>query len=80
MIKLTPTQQKFVDQQIASGAFRDSTEVIQAALELFQNAAAREAAETIADVRHSHEDIQLGRGISVDEAFGRIRKELGLPE
>lgn len=80
MIQLTPAQQRFVDQQIATGAFRDSSEVIQAALDLFQNAADREAADTIADVRQGHADIEAGRGLPVDEAFGEIRKELGLPE
>ena len=34
MIQLTPSQQDFIDSQVATGAFRDPGEVVQAALEL----------------------------------------------
>lgn len=34
MIELTPSQQDFVDAQVATGVFRDPSEVLQAALEL----------------------------------------------
>ena len=34
MIQLTPSQQDFIDTQVAIGAFRNSSEVLQAALEL----------------------------------------------
>jgi putative addiction module CopG family antidote len=37
MIQLTPSQQSFVDSQIATGVFRDSSEVVQAALDLLNN-------------------------------------------
>ncbi len=37
MIQLTPSQQSFVDSQIATGIFRDSNEVVQAALELLSS-------------------------------------------
>jgi putative addiction module CopG family antidote len=37
MIQLTPSQQSFVDSQIATGAFRDSNEVVKAALELLSS-------------------------------------------
>jgi putative addiction module CopG family antidote len=34
VIELTPSQQDFVDAQVATGVFRDPSEVLQAALEL----------------------------------------------
>lgn len=34
MIELTPAQQDFVEAQVAAGVFRDSSEVVQAALNL----------------------------------------------
>lgn len=34
VIELTPSQQNFVDAQVATGVFRDQSEVLQAALEL----------------------------------------------
>jgi Arc/MetJ-type ribon-helix-helix transcriptional regulator len=34
VIQLTPSQQDFVESQVATGAFRDPGEVLQAALEL----------------------------------------------
>jgi putative addiction module CopG family antidote len=37
MIQLTPSQQNFVNAQIAAGAFQDPSEVVQAALELLSN-------------------------------------------
>ena len=37
MIQLTPSQQSFVDSQIATGIFRDSNEVVKAALELLSS-------------------------------------------
>jgi putative addiction module CopG family antidote len=37
MTQLTPSQQTFVDSQVATGIFRDSSEVVQAALELLNN-------------------------------------------
>jgi putative addiction module CopG family antidote len=37
MIQLTPSQQSFVDSQIATGVFRDSNEVVKAALELLSS-------------------------------------------
>jgi putative addiction module CopG family antidote len=44
MIQLTPLQQSFVDSQIATGVFRDSNEVVEAALELL-NSRQREYAQ-----------------------------------
>jgi putative addiction module CopG family antidote len=37
MIQLTPLQQSFVDSQVATGVFRDSNEVVQAALALLDS-------------------------------------------
>jgi putative addiction module CopG family antidote len=37
MIQFTPSQQSFVDSQIATGVFRDSNEVVKAALELLNS-------------------------------------------
>ena len=36
MIELTPQQQQFVDEQVATGIFKEPAEVVQAALELLQ--------------------------------------------
>lgn len=36
MTQLTPQQQSFVDAQVATGMFTDSTEVVQAAIDLLQ--------------------------------------------
>ena len=80
MIQLTPAQQRFVDEQIATGAFQDSEAVIRAAFALLESASDREAAETIRDIRQGHEDIEAGRGVTVDEAFARIRQNLGRSE
>lgn len=37
MIQLTPSQQDFVEAQVAAGAFRTSSEVVQAALDLLES-------------------------------------------
>lgn len=37
MIELTPSQQDFVEAQVATGVFRDPGEVLQAALELLSS-------------------------------------------
>jgi antitoxin ParD1/3/4 len=36
MIELTPQQQQFVDAQVATGAFKEPSEVVRAAIDLLQ--------------------------------------------
>ena len=86
MIELTPEQKQFIDAQVATGSFKDSTEVVQAGIDLLREAAElrkaaeqRESGETVDDIRQGHLDIEAGKGQVVEEAFADVRKKLGLP-
>ena len=80
MIELTPEQKQFVEAQVATGSFKDSTEVVQAGIDLLRKAAAqRECGEAVDDIRKGHLDIEAGKGQTIEEAFADVRKKLGLP-
>jgi putative addiction module CopG family antidote len=75
MIELTPSQQNFVDAQIAMGAFRNPSEVVQAALDLLDSRhdEYQQLREAIA---------QLDRGevavLDVEDIKRRGRRRMGL--
>ena len=81
MFELNPSQQRFVEAQVATGRFSDSSEVIQAGIDLLRREAEqREYDETVADVRQGIKDYEQGKGQSVSEAFSDIRRSIGLAE
>lgn len=75
MIELTPSQQNFVDAQVATGVFRDPSEVLQAALELL-NSRQQEYAQLASAVA------QVERGevaeLDVEDIKRRGRLRMGL--
>ena len=78
MIELTPAQQAFVDQQIATGAYREPSEVVQAGLDaLRREAERREYAETVESVKRGLADHEAGRSMPVEDAYREVRKRLG---
>lgn len=78
MIQLTPQQHDFVQAQIEAGSFKDSSEVVQAGLELLREAAAQnDYDETVAAIREAVPDMQAGRGRPIEEADASIREQLG---
>jgi putative addiction module CopG family antidote len=78
MIQLTPQQHDFVQAQIDAGSFKDSSEVIQAGIELLRKAAAqRDYDETVREIRAAIPDMQADRGRPIEEADAAIRDQLG---
>jgi putative addiction module CopG family antidote len=75
VIQLTPSQQDFVETQVATGAFRDPGEVLQAALELL-GSRQQEYAQLVDAIA------QVERGevaeLDVDDLKRRGRLRLGL--
>jgi antitoxin ParD1/3/4 len=63
MIQLTPQQQQFVDAQVATGVFKEPSEVIDVALELLQQRQ-REHDEYVSN--------ELSKGIAALEAGERV--------
>ena len=60
---LSPDLQRFVEQQIADGAFTSERDVLQAGLRLLQR-----RVELQKKIRMGREQIELGQGIEVDES------------
>jgi len=78
MIELTPEQNQFVETLVAAGSFKDSSEVVQAGIELLRKASERrEYDATVKEIQKALPDIEAGQGRSVEEADAAIREKLG---
>jgi len=78
MIELTPEQNQFVETQIATGNFKDPSEVIQAGIELLRKTSAQQEYDaTVKEIQAALPDIEAGRGRPLEEADAAIRKKLG---
>jgi len=78
MIELTPEQNQFVETLVATGNFRDSSEVVQAGIELLRKASEqREYDATVKEIQKALPDIEAGQGRTVEEVDAAIRENLG---
>lgn len=64
-LTLTPELQQFVDNQIASGAFRDQSEVLTEAVRVLraQQERAEKRAALLADLEQGIQSLNQGRGV-----------------
>lgn len=74
MPPLSADLQQFIDQEVASGRFADSSEVISHALRLLQ----RDREDAIAGIRAGLEDVAAGRMQPIDEAFAELKRNYGI--
>ncbi len=76
-VRLRPDLQKFIDDEVKSGKFASADEVIEAALaRLMLDPASGDAdAETLAAIDEAEAQIDRGEGVSLDDAFARLRKK-----
>jgi Arc/MetJ-type ribon-helix-helix transcriptional regulator len=74
-VSLRPEVERFVDEQVKAGHFATHAEVLEAGvarLMLDENADGMDA-ETLAAIDEAQEQLDLGEGIPLDEAFRRLR-------
>jgi antitoxin ParD1/3/4 len=82
-ISLTPDLDDAIQRRIASGSYASQSEVIRAALralERDEEERARKLAALDAAIARGVADAEARRVMRLDEAFARIRNELGLPD
>ena len=82
-ISLTPDLDDAIQRRIASGSYASLSEVIRAALralERDEEERARKLAALDTAIARGIADAEAGRVMRLDDAFSRIRKELGLPD
>ena len=82
-ISLTPDLDDAIQRRIASGSYASQSEVIRAALralERDEEERARKLAALDAALARGLADAEAGRVMRLDDAFCRIREELGLPD
>ena len=80
-ISLTPDLDDAIQRRIASGRYASQSEVIRAALRVLERdeeEQARKFAALDAAIARGIADAEAGRVMPLDEAFARIRKEVGL--
>ena len=81
-VSLTPDLDDAIQRRIASGRYASQSEVIRAALRVLERdeeEQARKLAALDAALASGIADAEAGRVMRLDDAFARIRKELGLP-
>lgn len=66
--------QQFVNYELASGHFRSTRELLVEGIRLLQ----RERDEAVKGIQAGLDDFQAGRFQPLDDAFGDLRKELGV--
>jgi antitoxin ParD1/3/4 len=79
-ISLTPDLDDAIQRRIASGRYASQSEVIRAALRVLERdeeEQARKLAALDAALARGIADAEAGRVMRLDDAFARIRKELG---
>jgi antitoxin ParD1/3/4 len=82
-ISLTPDLDDAIQRRIASGRYASQSEVIRAALRVLERdeeEQARKLATLDAALARGIADAEAGRVMRLDDAFARIRKELGFPD
>ena len=82
-VSLTPDLDEAIQRRIASGRYASQSEVIRAALRVLERdeeERARKLAALDAAIARGIADAEAGRVMPLDDAFARIRKELGLPD
>jgi antitoxin ParD1/3/4 len=82
-VSLTPDLDDAIQRRIASGRYASQSEVIRAALRALardEEERARKLASLDSALARGIADAKAGRVAPANEAFARIRKELGLPE
>jgi Arc/MetJ-type ribon-helix-helix transcriptional regulator len=67
--------QQFVNNELASGHFRSTRELLVEGIRLLQ----RDRAEAVEGIRAGLDDIQANRLQPLDEAFADLCRELGVP-
>jgi len=80
-ISLTPDLDDAIQRRIASGRYASQSEVIRAALRVLERdeeEQARKLAALDAAIARGIADAEAGRVMPLDDAFARIRKEVGL--
>ena len=82
-ISLTPDLDDAIQRRIASGRYASQSEVIRAALRVLERdeeEQARKLAALDAAIARGIADAEAGRVMPLDDAFARIRKEVGLAD
>jgi len=82
-ISLTPDLDDAIQRRVATGRYASRNEVIRAALgvlERDEQEQARKLAAFDAAIAHGIADAETGRTMPIEEAFARIRRELGLSD
>jgi antitoxin ParD1/3/4 len=82
-ISLTPDLDDAIQRRIASGRYASQSEVIRAAfrvLERDEEERERKLAALDTAIARGIADAEAGRVMPLDDAFARIRKELGIPD
>jgi antitoxin ParD1/3/4 len=82
-ISLTPDLDDAIQRRIASGRYASLSEVIRAALRVLERdeeERERKLAALDAAIARGIADAEAGRVMPLDDAFARIRKELGVPD
>lgn len=82
MIELSPELERFVQREVAAGAFTDVNAVIEAAVEHYrqskQLAPTEDYSETVRELDEAVADMEAGRGQTIDQVDASIRSRLGL--
>jgi antitoxin ParD1/3/4 len=82
-VSLTPDLDEAIQRRIASGRYASQSEVIRAALRVLERdeeEQARKLAALDAALARGIADAEAGRVMRLDDAFARIREELGFPD
>ena len=82
-ISLTPDLDDAIQRRIATGRYASQSEVFRAALRVLERdeeERARKIAALDAAIARGIADAEAGRVMPLEDAFARIRKELGLPD
>jgi antitoxin ParD1/3/4 len=82
-ISLTPDLDDAIQRRIASGRYASQSEVIRAALRVLERdeeERERKLAALDAAIARGIADAEAGRVMPLDDAFARIRKEVGFPD
>ena len=80
-ITLTPDLDDAIERRLATGRYTSRNEVIRAALHVLEREEeqARKLATLDAAIARGIADAEAGRVVPLEEAFARVRKELGFP-
>lgn len=76
---LSPEAEKLINEKLATGEYKNASEIVDEALRALQVRRARDYEEAVQGIRRGLESAECGEGRPANEFFDEMRRKHGIP-